>query len=195
MVEKRNRSLMKSITKILHSIRQGDQDAGVELIHLVYEELRMLARQKMLGEPRNHTLQATALVHEAWLRMNSSQEQSWDSRAHFFSAAAEAMRRILIESARKKLSLKRGGDVKLESLDDSEIPEMENTEEMFAVHEALDNLALEDKTAADLVKLRYFVGMNMAEAAASLGLKKRSTEALWTYAKAWLHREISRKMN
>jgi RNA polymerase sigma factor (TIGR02999 family) len=144
----------------------------------------------MAGESTGHTLQPTALVHEAWLRLVGSNSAGWDNRGHFFAAAAESMRRILVEHARRKQSLKRGAGAERLELDESVLVLAAPPDELLAVHEALDKLAAEDKTSAELVKLRYFVGMTMEEAAAALGLPKRTAENLWTYARVWLHREI-----
>ena len=157
---------------------------------LVYDELRRIAAHKMAGESAGHTLQATALVHEAWLRLAGSNQKSWENRAHFFGAAAEAMRRILVDSARRKQSQKRGSGAERVDLQDSALVLAAPAEELLAVHEALDRLTAEDSQAAELVKLRYFVGMNMEEASSALGLAKRTAENLWSYARAWLHREI-----
>ena len=181
---------MNDVTQILNAIQQGDARAAAELLPLVYDELHKLAAHKMAGESSGHTLQATALVHEAWLRLAGSSQQSWQNRAHFFGAAAEAMRRILVEHARRKQSLKRGGAAERVEFDESAIVLTAPADELLAVHEALDRLAAEDATAAELVKLRYFVGMTMEEAAEALGLAKRTAENLWTYARVWLHREI-----
>ena len=178
------------VTRILNAIEQGDTKAADELLPLVYSELRKLAGYKMAGEAPGHTLQATALVHEAWLRLAGSQQQGWQNRAHFFAAAAEAMRRILVEHARRKKSLKRGGDAQREPFDESILVLAVPPDELLAVHEALDKLAVEDSPAAELVKLRYFVGMTMEEAATAMGLAPRTAERLWTYARAWLRREI-----
>ena len=178
------------VTRILHRIEQGDAKAADELLPLVYDELRKLAGYKMTAESPGHTLQATALVHEAWLRLAGSDQPGWQNRAHFFAAAAEAMRRILVEHARRKQSLKRGGDAQREELHESVIVLTAPPDELLAVHEALDKLATADPKIAELVKLRYFVGMTMEETAAALGLSKRSAESLWTYARAWLRREI-----
>jgi len=156
----------------------------------VYEELRRLARHKMAGESSGHTLQPTALVHEAWLRLVSPGQQSWQNRAHFFTAAAEAMRRILVEHARRKLSLKRGGGAVREEFEESRLVMKAAPDELLAVNEALDKLAREDAAAAELVKLRYFVGMTMEEAASALGLATRTAERTWTFARAWLKAEI-----
>ena len=181
---------MSEVTRILNAIQQGNPEAAGELLPLVYEELRRLAAYKMAGEASGHTLQPTALVHEAWLRLGGANQQSWENRAHFFSAAAEAMRRILVDHARKKQSLKRGAGVEHEELNESVLALTAPADELLAVHEALDKLAQEDAPAAELVKLRYFVGMTMEEAAAALGLAPRSAERLWTYARVWLRREI-----
>ena len=183
---------MSEVTRILSAIQEGDRKAADNLLPLVYNELRRIAAVKMAGESAGHTLQATALVHEAWLRLAGSNEQSWQSRAHFFGAAAEAMRRILVDHARRKQSLKRGGGIDPEPLDESSIVLAAPPDELLAIHEALDALARQDSQAAELVKLRYFVGMTMEEAATALGLAPRTAERLWTYARVWLHREIRR---
>lgn len=181
---------MNDVTRILNAIEQGDSKAGEELLPLVYDELRKLAGYRMANEASGHTLQATALVHEAWLRLVGSNERGWKNRAHFFAAAAEAMRRILVEHARRKKSLKRGGGAEREELDESAVALAAPPDELLAVHEALDALAGQDPQAAELVKLRYFVGMTMEEAAAAMGLSTRTAERLWTYARVWLHRQI-----
>lgn len=181
---------MSDVTRILNAIEQGDPKAASELLPLVYQELRRIAAHKMAGESAGHTLQATALVHEVWLRLVSSREQSWQNRAHFFGAAAEAMRRILVDHARRKLSLKRGAGAERAELDESLLVLTAPPDELLAVHEALDTLAREDPQAAELVKLRYFVGMTMQEAAAALGLAPRTAERLWTYARVRLHKEV-----
>jgi RNA polymerase sigma factor (TIGR02999 family) len=181
---------MNDVTRILNAIQNGDPKADAELLPLVYGELRRLAAYKMAGETPGHTLQPTALVHEAWLRLGAGEQQGWQSRAHFFAAAGEAMRRILVEHARRKLALKRGGGAAHAEFDESALVLTAPPDELLAVHDALDNLARQDATAAELVKLRYFVGMTMEEAATALGLAKRTAENLWTYARVWLHREI-----
>jgi len=183
-------SAVPEITVFLDSVTRGDAGASERLLPLVYDELRRLAAHKMAGEAHGHTLQATALVHEAWLRLAGSDHQSWQNRAHFFAAAAEAMRRILVEHARRKQSLKRGSGAEHVELNESMLVLTAPPDELLAVHEALDKLALRDSAAAELVKLRYFVGMTMEEAAAVLSLSKRTAENLWTYARVWLHREI-----
>jgi len=181
---------MNEVTRILNSVRDDDTAAINQLLPAVYQELRRLARYKMAGESSGHTLQPTALVHEAWLRLVSPGQQSWQNRAHFFTAAAEAMRRILVEHARRKLSLKRGGGAIREELEESRLVMKAPPDELLAVHEALDKLAREDAAAAELVKLRYFVGMTMEEAASALGLATRTAERTWTFARAWLKAEI-----
>ena len=181
---------MNEITRILNSVQDDDAAAINQLLPAVYEELRRLARHKMAGESSGHTLQPTALVHEAWLRLVSPGQQSWQNRAHFFSAAAEAMRRILVEHARRKLSLKRGGGAVREEFEESRLVMKAAPDELLAVNEALDKLAREDAAAAELVKLRYFVGMTMEEAASALGLATRTAERTWTFARAWLKAEI-----
>ena len=181
---------MNEVTRILNAVQNGDTQAAGELSSLVYEELRKLAAYQMVHEAPGHTLQATALVHEAWLRLVEPQAQGWQSRAHFFGAAAEAMRRVLVDYARRKKSRKRGGGVVHEELHESALVLSAPPDELLAVHEALDKLVQQDPAAAELVKLRYFAGMTMEETAATLGMTVRSTERLWTYARAWLHREM-----
>jgi RNA polymerase sigma factor (TIGR02999 family) len=181
---------VRDVTRILNAIEPGDPKATEQLLPLVYEELRNIAAHKMAHEASGHTLQPTALVHEVWLRLVGSDQKGWENRAHFFGAAAEAMRRILVEHARRKQSLKRGGGAAHEELHDSALVLTAPPDELLAVHEALDRLSLEDAPAAELVKLRYFVGMTMEEAALAMGLGKRTAENLWTYARVWLHREI-----
>ena len=180
----------RDITRLLHAIEAGQDRAAQELLPVVYQELRHLAAHHMAGEAVGHTLQPTALVHEAWLRLAGSSQQNWQNRAHFFGAAAEAMRRILVDHARRKKSLKRGGGIEPVELHESAIVLTAPPDELLAVHEALDKLGTQDPRAAELVKLRYFVGMTMEEAAATLGMGKRTAENLWTYARTWLHREI-----
>lgn len=177
---------MSEVTQVLERVGQGDPLAGEELLPLVYAELRKLAAHRMAAEPAGQTLQPTALVHEAWLRLAGEEQERWAGRAAFFAAAAEAMRRILIERARRRMAQKRGGGAEHEPLDESRIELAAPAEEILAVHDALDRLTLEDPQAAKVVKLRYFVGMTMPEAAAALGLPQRSAERLWTFARAWL---------
>ncbi|HUD81981.1 MAG TPA: ECF-type sigma factor [Candidatus Saccharimonadales bacterium] len=177
---------MSDVTRILEAVARGDQSSADELLPLVYEELRKLAASRMANEPPNQTLQPTALVHEAWLRLAGSNRQQWRGRSHFFGAAAEAMRRILIDKARRKASLKRGQDQPLEELHESRIEAPVPQDEILAVHEALDALAAEDATAAEVVKLRYFVGMTIPEIAEVLEISPRSADRHWVFARAWL---------
>jgi len=181
---------MNDFTRILNSAQQGNPRAADELLPLVYGELRRLAGHKMAAESSGHTLQATALVHEAWMRLAGSDQPDWENRGHFFAAAAEAMRRILVEHARRKQSQKRGSGAAHEQLDEASIVLTAPPDELLAVNEALDRLAVEDPQAAELVKLRYFVGMTMDEAASAMSLAKRTAEGIWTYSRAWLAREI-----
>ena len=181
---------MNEVTQILSAIQGGDEKAAAKLLPLVYDELRKLAAYKMVGESAGHTLQPTALVHEAWLRLAASDAPNWENRGHFFAAAAEAMRRILVDHARRKQSLKRGGGAEREELHEGMLVLTAPPDELLAIHEALDKLAAEDGPAAELVKLRYFVGMTMEEAASALGLTLRSAERLWTYARVWLRRAV-----
>lgn len=181
---------MSDVTRILHSIREGDPNAAEKLLPLVYEELRKLAAARMAREAPGQTLQATALVHEAWLKLAGSERQQWQGRAHFFGAAAEAMRRILIDKARRKASQKRGGGDRPEELHESKIELQVPPAEILAVHDALDALAAEDRTAAEVVKLRYFVGMTIPEIADALGLSARTADRHWSFARAWLKQAI-----
>jgi RNA polymerase sigma factor (TIGR02999 family) len=183
---------MSDVTRILHSIEEGDPKAAEQLLPLIYEELRKLAAAKMAQEAPGQTLQATALVHEAWLKLGPSggARQQWRGRAHFFGAAAEAMRRILIDKARRKASQKRGSGVAAEELHESRIGLQAPTDEILAVHEALDALAAEDPMAAEVVKLRYFVGMTIPEIAEALGLAARTADRHWAFARAWLKQAI-----
>ncbi|EEF63092.1 ECF-type sigma factor [Pedosphaera parvula] len=183
---------MSDVTRILESIEQGNPQAADELLPLVYGELRKLAAVKMASEGPNQTLQPTALVHEAWLRLVGQDNPRFANRAHFFSAAAEAMRRILIEKARRKHALRHGGGQKALDIEHLEIAAPCDNEEIFNVHEALDKLAIQNKAEADLVKLRYFVGMTLEETAVALGISARTADNYWAHAKAWLFREIER---
>src|SRR5262245_27366045 len=180
---------MNDVTRVLHSLEQGDPQAAEQLLPLVYEELRKLASAKIAHEAPGQTLQATALVHEAWLKLAGTNRQQWHGRAHFFGAAAEAMRRILIDKARHKASQKHGGDRPREELHDS-IQVRAPAVEILAVHDALDALAAQDPLAAEVVKLRYFVGMTIAEIADALDLSPRTADRQWAFARAWLKRAI-----
>jgi len=171
-------------------MQSGNAQAGDELLSLVYGELRRLAAFKMANEAPGHTLQPTALVHEAWLRWAGSVPPQARNRAHFFAVAAEAMRRILVEAARRKQSLKRGGRPERVELEEIHIIQSPPSDQVLAVHEALELLAAKEPVSADLVKLLYFARMNMEEAATVLGLPKRTAESRWTHARAWLRRTI-----
>jgi RNA polymerase sigma factor (TIGR02999 family) len=171
---------------MLQALQEGREEEAEALLPAVYDELRRIAASRMAQEAPGNTLQPTALVNEAWLRMFGNADQRFEGRAHFFAAAAEAMRRILVESARRRRSLKRGAGAKPVELQESQVFQALPSEEMLAVDEALDLLAIQDPTAADLVKLKYFVGMKMEEAAAVLGLSLRNAERLWAYSRAWL---------
>jgi RNA polymerase sigma factor (TIGR02999 family) len=177
-------------TRILDRIQQGDPKAAEELLPLVYEELRQLAAAKMAGEAPGHTLQPTALVHEVWLRLVGAGEHQWNSRGHFFGAAAEAMRRILVESARRKACVRHGGRLERVSVEEIEIAAELPVERLIQVSEALDQLDQEAPEAAQVVKLRYFAGLTQAQVAETLGISLRSAERHWTWAKAWLFRWI-----
>jgi RNA polymerase sigma factor (TIGR02999 family) len=171
-------------------IEQGEPRAADQLLPLVYEELRKLAAQKMAHETPGQTLQATALVHEAWLRLGGDRQPAWQNRAHFFAAAAEAMRRILIDRARRKQAERHGGGAQHVDLDGLEIPAAMDDEQLLAVHEALDRLAAHDAVKAELVKLRFFVGLTIEETAEVLGLSAPTAKRYWAYARAWLYRAI-----
>src|SRR5262245_32582004 len=182
---------MTDVTRILSAIEQGDPHAAGQLLPLVYEELRNLAAQKPAQEMPGQTLQSTALVHEAYLRLvNVTQGQHWNSRGHFFAAAAEAMQRILIETARRKHSPKHGGGWTRKGLDEVDLAAPDSPDELLALDEALERLAQQDKDAADVVRLRLYAGLPLAEAAELLGISPRPADRLWAYARAWLHEEI-----
>jgi RNA polymerase sigma factor (TIGR02999 family) len=186
---------MSNVTRLLDAAAGGDRQAAAEILPLVYAELRRLAAARLASEPSGGgiTLQPTALVHEAYLRLvgpTGRDAARWDHRGHFFAAAAEAMRRILVESARRRMAQKRGGGRARADLDPADVAAPREPDELLAVDDALEGLASADPLAAELVKLRYFVGLPMAEAASALGLSIRSAERLWTYARAWLRRAI-----
>jgi RNA polymerase sigma factor (TIGR02999 family) len=183
---------MNNVTCILNAIEQGDVKAADELLPLVYEELRLLAAQKMAQEKPGQTLQATALVHEAYIRLVGSQVQDWNSRGHFFAAAAESMRRILIENARRKQRQKHGGAQHRVDLDDAEISIEEPSTNIIALDEALTKLAEEDSIKADIVKLRYFAGLTIEQAAKILEISQATAERYWSYARAFLFHEINK---
>jgi RNA polymerase sigma factor (TIGR02999 family) len=188
----RQRSLMTNVTRILRAIDQGDPDAPGQLLPLVYDELRKLAARRLAREKPGQTLQATALVHEAYMRLvDVKQGQDWSSRGHFFGAAAEAMRRILIEQARQKKGPKRGGDRQRVDLDEALAVAEGNNEDLPALSEALERFEKADPVAAEVVKLRYFAGLTMPETAEALQMPLRTAERHWTYARTWLYRELS----
>jgi RNA polymerase sigma factor (TIGR02999 family) len=183
---------MNEVTRILHQIEQGDPHAAGELLPLVYDELRRLATRRLAQERPGQTLQATALVHEAYLRLvGHDPDRHWDHRGHFFAAAAEAMRRILVERARRKRRRKHGGGFSPQDSNLDDLPGQESRDplEVLAVHEALDQFAAKAPRKAELVKLRYFLGCTMAEAAQVLGIAQSTAEEDWTYSKAWLRRK------
>jgi RNA polymerase sigma factor (TIGR02999 family) len=183
---------MSDVTQILHAIAEGDPSAASQLLPLVYEELRKLAAHKLEHETPGQTLQPTALVHEAYLRLVGNEHGAhWDNRGHFFAAAAEAMRRILVDNARRKHSQKHGGGLARQELDPDQITAPEVREDLLALDEALTKLAVANPQAAQLVQLRYFAGLSIPEAAQTLGISPRSADRLWAYARAWLHQEIA----
>ncbi len=182
---------MSEVTRILSAIRQGDVHASGLLLPLVYDELRKLASLRLAQENPGQTLQATALVHEAYLRLvGSENRQSWDNKGHFFAAAAEAMRRILIDQARRKRSLRRGGQLQRQDLDHQEIVAPEPALDVLAVNEALEKFEQIDPIKASLVKLRYFAGLTIPQAASALGISTTTADRYWAYARAWLHAEL-----
>lgn len=182
---------MHEVTRILSAIEQGDPQAAEQLLPLVYDELRRLATEKMAQEKPGQTLQATALVHEAYVRLvDVEKAQQWDSRGHFFAAAAEAMRRILVEHARKKTRLKRGCNPHRIEIDAIDITVSASPEHLLAMDEAIEALATLDPAAAGVVKLRYFAGLSVEQAAAALGMSTKTAYRHWSYARAWLHNEL-----
>jgi RNA polymerase sigma factor (TIGR02999 family) len=185
------RASMSEITTILDRAAEGEAQAAHELLPLVYEELRKLAATRMANEWDTSTLQPTALVHDAWLRLVGSEQPNWKNRGHFFAAAAEAMRRILIDRARRKQSLKRGARAERLDLDRVDVAIQADEESLLAMNDALEKLVVEDPHSAELVKLRFFVGLNYQEAAQALGISERSAKRCWAFARAWLYRELS----
>ena len=182
---------MSDVTRILTAIEKGNDGATDELLTVMYGELRSLAARLLSRESPGQTLQGTALVHEAYLRLVGSTRQSWDSRRHFFAAAAEAMRRILVENARRKKRLRRGGGRGREDLDESCLVIAPPCDDLLALDEALENLAEVDKAKADVVKLRYFAGLTGEQTAEVLGISYPTAKRYWAYARAWLHQEIT----
>jgi len=183
---------MSDVTHILDRVQQGDEKAAEELLPLVYEELRKLAASRMAHEQPGHTLQPTALVHEVWLRLTGDQPRSFDGRGHFFAAAAEAMRRILIEKARRKGRLKRGAEWERVAVEQLDVAVATDDDTLLSVHEALNKLAAIDPVAAKLIELRFFGGLSNVDAAKVLGLAERTAKRTWAYARAWLHEELTK---
>ena len=181
---------MSELTKILHATAQGDSSAARKLLPLVYDELRQLAARKMTQESCAQTLQPTALVHEAWLRLGGDEQPTWENRTHFFCAAAEAMRRILVENARRRLRLRHGGGLQRVDCELIDLPIAQDDEKCLRVHEALDQLAATDPRKAEMVKLRLFAGFQVQEIAAVMNTSEKTVQRDWTFAKAWLSREL-----
>ena len=183
--------MLPSITQVLQAVQQGEGNSE-ELLPLVYDELRRIAAARLALERPGQTLQATALVHEAWLRLSPNGNEQWKGRGHFFAAAAEAMRRILVENARRKRRLKHGGQLQRVDLAEIELPAPMPDEELLALDEALEKLATANPRGAELVKLCFFTGLTQAEAARELGISVATAERTWTFARAWLFREMKR---
>jgi RNA polymerase sigma factor (TIGR02999 family) len=184
---------MSDVTQILNAIEQGDPQAAEQLLPLVYAELRKLAAHKMAQEAPGQTLEATALVHEAYMRLvDVAKAQEFNSRGHFFAAAAEAMRRILVDQVRKKKSRKRGGGLERSPLEDVEIAAPEPAVDLLAINDALDKFARIDKVAAEIVKLRYYAGLTIPQAAEAVGISSTTADRHWAYARAWLHAELKK---
>ena len=185
---------MSDVTRILDAIERGDARAADKLLPLVYEELRLLAAQKISQERPGQTLQATALVHEAYIRLVEGADQNWNSRGHFFRAAAEAMRRILVESARRKKSLKGGGGLERVGFDGIVVGDEKvfSLDDLLTLDEALEKLSKKHKTNSDLVKLRYFAGLTLEQAGKALGISHNTADGYWAYARAWLRLEMSK---
>ncbi len=191
-LSRRYSSFMSDVTQILSKIEQGDPSAAEQLLPLVYDELRKLAAAKLANEKPGHTLQATALVHDAYIRLvDVEKAQHWDSRGHFFAAAAEAIRRILVESARRKKAIRHGGDKGRVPLDDLQIESPAEPDELLDLSDALDRLQQQHQKKAELVKLRYFAGLTIPEAADLLEISTTTADRYWAYARAWLHQEIA----
>jgi RNA polymerase sigma factor (TIGR02999 family) len=186
---------MSDVTRILDRVQQGDPKAADELLPLVYDELRRLAASKLAREAHGHSLQATALVHEAWLRIANQDQQHFEARAHFFAAAAEAMRRILVDRARRKQAVKHGGGLMPVEINLVELPNESDPDQLLRVHEVLDKLAEEEPLRAEVVKLRFFVGMNHDEIAQALNVSEKTVKRYWTYAKAWLRHALENELD
>jgi len=185
---------MSDVTRILESIEQGDPNAAEQLLPLVYEELRKLAAAKIAQEQPGQTLQATALVHEAWLRLAGSGSKQWNSRGHFFGAAAEAMRRILVDRARKKARVRHGGQLEKVDLAQVTIASEDTDDVILAIDEVLERLAAESPQKAEIVKLRYFAGMEHAEIAQALEMAEPTVRRHWAYARSWLYAELKLRL-
>ena len=181
---------MSEVIHILDRIQQGEAESAQALLPLIYEELRRLAAHKMAGEAAGHTLQPTALVHEAWLRLSQETRTGWKNREQFYAMAAEVMRRILVDRARRRRSQKHGGHLERVELDSIEPPDSSDDETLLRVHDALERLAQEDPEKAEVVKLRFFVGLEVAEVAAILGVSEKTVQRHWAFAKAWLYRAM-----
>lgn len=182
---------MNQVTTLLRAIAAGDREAGERLIPLVYQELRKMAARRMAGNLAGQTLQPTALVHEAWLRMGGENPRGWENRAHFFAAAATAMRSVLVDRARRRKAMRHGGGQQRVNVDHVEIAsQVVNDDQILAVHEALERLAVEEPQKAELVKLRYFAGLSVEETAETLGISEPTAKRWWAYARGWLGREI-----
>jgi RNA polymerase sigma factor (TIGR02999 family) len=182
---------MNEVTSVLNALEPGDPHAAAQLLQLVYDDLRRLAAHRLAHETPGQTLEPTALVHEAYLRLvGNAPDQPWDGRGHFFAAAAEAMRRILVESARRKRAAKRGAGFVRRPLDEAELLAPEPREDVLALDQALTELAAVDRPAAELVQLRYFGGLSIPDAAQVLGISSRTADRLWAYARAWLHQKV-----
>ena len=182
---------MREVTRILSAIEQGDPSASEQLLPLVYDELRKLAAASMAREPAGQTLQPTALVHEAYLRLVGGEDREWDSRGHFFAAAAEAMRRIVVESARRKKRAKHGGGRQRVEIELTDLPTRQLPDDLIALDEALGRLEQLDPVKARLVTLRYFAGMTIEQAAGALNISRVTAHRYWTFARAWLHQEMT----
>ena len=185
---------MSDFTLILKAVQPGDPKAAEELLPLLYDELRKLAAAKMANEVPGQTLQPTALVHEAWLRLVGAEDRQFQNRAHFFGAAAEAMQRILVENARRKQRLKHGGGQRRMELSEVDVAVASDDETVLAVSEAIDRLASHDSQGAELIRLRFFAGLSNAEAGEMLGLPERTAKRAWAYARAWLHEELKKTL-
>jgi RNA polymerase sigma factor (TIGR02999 family) len=182
---------MDEVTRLLQATTDGDPRAAAELLPLVYDELRRLAAHRLAGERANHTLQPTALVHEAWMKISADDQRTWNGRQHFFAAAAEAMRRILVDRARRHLAAKRGSGVEPLNADEVQLVAPGDDNQLLAVDEALAKFAVKEPRKAELVKLRYFVGLTFDEAAEVLGIAVPTAKQWWAYSRAWLRVEIS----